>query len=160
MKLTSDEKDALKEYSGSAYGPINEALRFTEDIDDHSDALIKHLDSAIGKGVTDQNLTVYRGVDESYARTLERRNLRPDDSINEAGFLSTSTRKDVARRFLGWEGGGMLLKIHVPAGSNALDMRPYSKSPDEHEILLPRGAELRVIGYDPDADALELEVVN
>ena len=53
----------------------------------------------------------------------------------------------------------MLLKIHVPAGSNALEMHPYSNHIEEHEMLLPRDAELRVIGYDANSDALELEVV-
>lgn len=159
MTLTSSERTALKEYSGSAYSAINDGLRYAEDLNLSLKTLIQNLDSAIARSITDRKLTVYRGVDQSYARTLEARNLRPGDSVNDAGFLSTSTRKAVAKRFLGWEGGGMLLKIHVPAGSNALDMRPYSKSADEHEILLPRGAELRVTGYDADADALELEVV-
>jgi hypothetical protein len=85
--------------------------------------------------------------------------LEVDDSLIDAGFLSTSTREDVAKRFLGWEGGGMLLKINVPAGRNVLDMHPYSVNRDEHEFLLPRDAELRVIGYDANVDALELEVV-
>ena len=85
--------------------------------------------------------------------------LQTADTFSEPGFMSTSTHLDVARGFLGSTGGGMILKIHVPAGRNALDMQPYSQFADEHEFLLPRGVKLRTIGYDANADALELEVV-
>lgn len=158
MALTAEEAAAARAYSGAAYSKINNALRFGEDMDDEIRATIRHLNSAIRKSRTDRKLVVYRGVDEEYAGVLERRKLRAGEPVTDAAFLSTSTREDVARQFLGWEGGGMVLKIHVPPGSNALEMHPYSQHPEEHEILLPRDAILRVIGYDANADMLELEV--
>jgi hypothetical protein len=159
MSLTREEKAAVKDYSGAAYFEINEALRSGVDMDEGLRKAVDRLDSAIAKSPTARNLVLYRGVGEDYARALEKKDLQVGDMIAEAGFLSTSTREDVARRFLGWAGGGMLLKIHVPIGSSALDMHPYSKFADEHEFLLPRDAKLRAIGYDANADALELEVV-
>ena len=159
MSLSRAEKEAARRYSGSAYSKINLALRFEEPADRETLATIKHLDAALAKSSTSRKLIIYRGVDADYAAVLERRGLRIGDSIIDAGFLSASTREDVARQFLGWEGGGMLLKIHLPAGSNALEMQPYSEHPEEHEILLARDVELRVIGYDANSDELELEVV-
>jgi len=159
MLLTREEQAALGAYSGNAYDAINTALRSGEGMDDKIAATIDLLDSAIAKSTTPTNLVVYRGVGENYARVLKQRELREGDSIVERGFLSTSISVDVARGFLGRRGGGLLLKIRVPAGSNALDMLPYSRHPEEQEILLPRGAELRAVGYDASSDALEFEVV-
>jgi hypothetical protein len=159
MTLTAAEIDALAAYSGAAYQRINRALRSGEDMDGDLRATVRLLDSAIAKHPVARRFTVYRGVGENYASELERLDLEEGDTIIEAAFLSTSTHLDVARQFLGSMGGGMILKIHVPAGGNALDMHPYSNFPEEHEFLLPRGVKLRAIGYDANADALEFEVV-
>jgi hypothetical protein len=159
MKLTRGEIAAVADYSGAAYHQINEALRSGDDMNEDLSRTVELLDSAIAKSPASRSIIVYRGVGEDYANALEKQNLQTGDTIFEAAFLSTSSHEDVARRFLGWSGGGMLLKIHVPSGSNALDMHPYSKFAGEHEFLLPRGVKLRAIGYDGNADALELEVV-
>jgi hypothetical protein len=159
MSLTEDEIAAVVAYSDAAYSEINGALRAGRDLNDDLSRTVERLDSAIAKSPTAKNLVVYRGVGEDYAGNLERLGLQAGDVIIEEAFLSTSTHEDIAKRFLGWTGGGMILKINIPAGSNALDMHPYSQFPEEHEFLLPRGANLRAIGYDANADALELEVV-
>lgn len=157
--LTAEEIAAAKAYADQLYARINEALRFGAKANSVVRAAIAHLDSAIGKSETKEDLVVYRGVDEQYAAELARRELRAEDRIVDAGFVSTSKHKAVAKRFLGWAGGGMLLKIRIPSGSKALQMRPYSECHDEDEILLSRDAEMRVIGYDSSEDVLEVEVL-
>lgn len=157
--LTAKEISAVESYTGPSYALINGCLRFEEPISDATRAAINGLDTAIAKSVTSRDIVVYRGVDETYARTLEARDLATGDFLQDAGFLSTSLDENVARRFLGSAGGGMLIKIKVRAGSKALDVSPYSKNPDEKEFLLSRDAELRVVGYDADSDVLELEVI-
>lgn len=157
--LTDDELAAAKAYAGQLYVRINETLRFGNQADSEVQQTIDCLDSAIGKSETKEDLVVYRGVDAEYAAQLAKRELRAGDRIVDAGFVSTSKHKSVAKRFLGFVGGGMLIKVRIPSGSKALLMNPYSECPDEDEILLSRDAEMRVIGYDEKEDALEVEVL-
>jgi hypothetical protein len=84
--------------------------------------------------------------------------LKIGDTIVDHGFLSTSRRREEAVRFMREGSSGMLLRIRLPQGCNALDLSPYSTNPDEQEILLPRETELLVLGYDADEDVLDLEV--
>lgn len=159
MSLTFEEKEAVAGYTSSLYSVINGALRYHEDVDDSVQVAIERLDSAIDKSSITEAITVYRGVGEDYAAELQRRAIEIGDILSDAGFLSTSKREKVARRFLGIMGGGLLFKIRIPKGRKGLSAGPYSKYSDEEEILLPRDAELRVIGYDAENDALELEVM-
>src|SRR2546423_4112585 len=121
MTLTRDEGGAVAAYSGTVYKRINGALRTGKGMDDDLRKTIDLLDSAIAKSPVARRFTVYRGIGEDYASKLEALDLQTGDTFSEPGFISTSTHLDIARRFLGLKGGGMILKIHVPAGSNALD---------------------------------------
>jgi hypothetical protein len=159
MDLTPEEKVSIAGYTGSLYGVINDFLRFGEDADESVIASIGQIDSAIAKSKVNEDLTLYRGVDERYAAELQRRAITIGDSLVDAGFLSTSKSESIARRFLGFEGGGLLFKIRIPEGRKALPVGPYSKYPNEEEFLLPRETELRIVGYDAENDVLELEVV-
>lgn len=157
MPLNSAEEDAVRAYTGTLSNKINGMLRSASSLGDLAKT-VNHLDAALAKSALSEELVVYRGVDEAFAHELESRGLREGVIITDSGFLSTSTRKDIAAGFLGQEGGGMLLKIRIRVGSKALRARPYSESPGEDEILLSRDAELCVVGYDVGTDVLELEL--
>lgn len=157
--LSAKHLRAIKRYTGPGHVEINGDLRGDSNGDPavHSD--IYWLDRALEAVAVPEVLEVYRGIDRVYAQELERRGLRSGDIIQDKGFLSTSRNRGVARRFLGYEEGGMLLRILIPKGSCALDLSLYSTNPDEQEILLPREANRRVLGYDAENDVLNVEVV-
>jgi len=133
-------------------------LRGDSSLNEWVDQDIHEIDRVLEHAILSEDVTVFRGVDARYARELEKLALQVDDVIEDAAYLSTSRAMACARRFMRHEPGGMLLKIRIPKGANALDMTPFSQNPEEEEILLPRGAMLRVTGYMAKEDMLELEV--
>ena len=158
MACSADQIAAIEAYTGTGYHPINVYLREDGFGDPIIEQQIQHLDQAIANNPAPAAVIVYRGVGEAFAVELAERGLTVGDIIQDKGFLSTSRRKEIAVAFMRDE-GGMLFAIRVPPGSKALDVAPFSAYSDEAEILLAREARLRVIGYSPVDDTLELEML-
>jgi hypothetical protein len=158
MTLTGPQRDAISRYIAGGYVRINGDCRGDSDGDPKIWREIYLLDEALAEAFLQEDQIVYRGVDKAYAAELERRLASAGDSLIDKAFLSTSRSKVVARGFIGYEEGGLLMKIRVPQGRRALYLAPYSSEPDEQEYLLPRDTVLKLIGYDEDEDVLELEV--
>jgi len=158
MSLSADDIGIIAAYSGDAYKAINDYLRQDNSGDPMIEEQIVRLDRAIASNPAPATVTVYRGIGETFAADLESRGLAVGDIIQDKGFLSTSRHRDIAAAFMR-SSAGMLLAIHVPVGGKALDIAALSAYPGEAEIMLARGARLRVAGYDPVADILELELL-
>ncbi len=125
--LSKSELEAIRHYTDGGYVAVNGELRGDASGDEIVLAQIFQLDAAIEQSVTDKPLTVYRGVDRAYARELEKRGVKAGDIIRDEGFLSTSTLAKVARGFMRYGPGGLMFKIRIPEGSNALDLSPFDE---------------------------------
>lgn len=157
--LTEDQLRAVKRYSSAEFSKINGALRKGLRLSRDIRATVDALDDAISNSTCDSEVIVYRGVGQRYAEALIASNPDVGDIIEDAGYLSTSAKRDVAGEFAKYEPPGMMMRIKLPKGCNALYLAPYSVYPAEEEWLLPRNAELRILGYDDDTRTLELELV-
>jgi hypothetical protein len=160
MALSEAQLEAISRYVGGGYVEINADCRGDSQGDEQVFSDIYHLDAALETAFTGEDQLLYRGVDRTYAEELERQGLEAGDTLVERAFLSTSRSKTVARRFLGYEPGGLLFRIRVAKGMRALNLTPYAVGSDEEEYLLPRETRMKVLGYDGDDDVLDLEVVD
>ncbi len=159
MEFTEKQEKALRRYSGQGYADINETLRegFLENSTLREE--IAAIDSAIDEARCDTILIVFRGIGQEYADALKQRRLRKGDVIEDAAYLSTSTKQEIAKRFQAFEPPGLILRITIPKGAPALSLKPLSDYPDEDEWLLPRNTRLRVTGYDRVNRTLEVETM-
>lgn len=158
MSLTAVQCAAIVRYVNGGHIRINGDCRGDSDGDPEVLRDIHLLDEALAASPLEDEQVVYRGVSKHYADEVERRMAYAGDTLADKGFVSTSLSKLVALRFIGYEAGGLLMKIRIPKGSRALLLAPYSPLPDEEEYLLPRDTVLKLISYDKDEDVLELEV--
>lgn len=138
-KLTSTEKSSISSYSGDDFLRINAELRSGNS----SDPTVSRIDGAMEKSSIDAT-TLYRGMTKEAAKQLfPNGEINKGDVISDPAFMSTSKNKDAASM---WGIGGVLLKIDAPNGSKGLDMKGLSRNDSEDEVLLPRGANLKVTG--------------
>lgn len=159
VKLSSEELKAVKVYSGDRHREINTCLRGEEPCAAATLALVKAIDAAISKARLPHERILFRGVGVAAASRIRASGLAVGSSLIDDAFMSTSTSPSTAGMFAHFPPGGLMLKIHAPSGMRALDVGPYSLYPDEGEFLLPRGTELRILGYDPAKSELECEVI-
>lgn len=142
--LTSKEYDAAKAYTGNSYVNMNHLSR-SGTLDQHPAmaAKVKALDSAIAKSTLEKDLTLYRGIPASAAKSMFPGGVvQTGQVVSDKGFSSTSLRQEVAHNF----SKGVVLHINAPKGSKALDVRHLSQHSGEDEVVLPRDAKLRVVG--------------
>jgi hypothetical protein len=154
--LTPAEIAELKSYQGFGFERVNRILRKL----DHPSALseyavraadlaIEKLDSAIAKGSTPRDLTVYRGVVDA-EKTFGvgvLPGLTPGDLYTDLGYLSTSLSREAAIRKAGTSPNAMLIAIDVDAGHPAAWLACVGKKVlrDEMELLLPRRTRLSFV---------------
>ena len=115
-----------------------------------ADKIRAHLDDAIDKSRLSDNARLYRGFSMDRA---DVENIQPGDKVTlSPGYVSTSTSKDIARRFADDDLGGdtsVLAELRVPRGHPALHI-PTAEVPaaelggGQNEILLPRNTQFHV----------------
>lgn len=145
--LTPSQRDAALSYSSHYYTNINGWLRdgMSEHRGSEMKDLVSHLDSAIDKSRTDKDMTVYRSGGRLGGTAYKHyAGLAPGDMFSDKAYLSTTAKSNAADQFP----FGVKIEIAVPKGSRAAAIP--SEKPHEAEVLLPRGAKLRVdkIEYD------------
>lgn len=158
MTPTADEITAIKYYTGLGYLRINGQLRGEFQTDRRLDDAIKSLDSVLNKSTMNADTVVFRGFPKWYSDFLRQGGIAVGSVLYDDAFLSTSMSMEVSKSFAEWP-DGLMVKITVRKGSQAMDLSPYSTKPDEKEILLPRGTGLRIVGYDAHTQVLEAEVI-
>ena len=133
--LTPQEKSAIKDYTGSGYGPINSILRNSKSVADitwaKQAALIK---KALKKGVVKQDVWIGRQTDNDTWKT----EAVAGKVIQDNGVMSSSTTQGV------WS-GNVQLNVLIRAGSNALHVKSISSHPSEDEVLMPPGSMFHVL---------------
>lgn len=140
---------AANAYTGSQFDQINDSLRDGgAGLTPYSAESVAGLDSAMSVSTTNTDMTVNRltGISALPAGTM------PDQLVGatlvEPGYMSTtmSASQFAPEEDAGLHGptGKMYLSLDVPAGTHAMDMRPYTMFPDEQEVLLPRGTSFTI----------------
>jgi len=151
-KLTSDEQDAIEEYTSGAfnskiggYGNINSFLRegkFQHGKPDEKDIEIakkvtKDLTSAIDKSPLSEDITLYRGVRSGFEH------LQKGSVVTDSAFLSTSSSKKIANKFtekLNKSDDPVLFVIQMKKGDPAV----LPKDRFEKEFILHKESKLNV----------------
>ncbi|MCK5614885.1 hypothetical protein KAR91_74170, partial [Candidatus Pacearchaeota archaeon] len=137
QKLTANEKSYLNWYSGDGFKELNEYLR--KDAPKKNPTLEKYADglnSAINKDSLDKDTTLYRGINVKKI-TEAMQNVKSGNKIEISSFQSTTDNPGSASSYSGL--AGIVLKINVSKGTNAVDMNKAgaSRNPTEKEFLLP-----------------------
>ena len=154
-RLTREQRDAVKEYSGSASGQINDYIR-RENLGGGSlmDAtytrMTRMLDSALATQPTPEAIVAYRGVE--YPAPILRAmgvdsiaDVRVGMRFPDPGFTSTSLDPIIAEKF----GEAARFKVVVPQGSDAAYIGANSSNDHEREFLLGRSLDLfEVVGFE------------
>ena len=181
-KFDPDIDQAIYEYSGREYRPINKGLRDGFDSFDPEDVeylqeRIANLDKAFEVSVLTENQTLYRATSSRVfgTRPIEELQALVGQTIEDKGFVSTSISDkylkggfDTALLDAEQRARQVAFIIDAPKGTKALDLTALdvSANPQEAEILLKRGTkfkvkkiELRDIGMGRTKRFVELEVL-
>lgn len=146
-KLQPEEKAACTNYSVFAEA-VNGALRAgqppTSPIEKHA---LSVLDSAIRKSAAPTDMVVFRGIHSAQDPLTH---LKPGVVIQDKGYVSTTSSRDIASEFAHQEHTGKLdpsstrviVRIKVPRGHAAAPIPSTYKF--EHEYVLPRGTKFKI----------------
>lgn len=150
MSVSKDEADTLVRYAVSS-SAWNNHLRGKGIHAKDPGANKARLDAMLARAPKlESDLTVYR--------MAPQQNIRVNRSgfISDKAFMSTTSSREVAvSTFFDYNqrAKNVLLKITVPAGTrvlrlNSRRMGEYAGTEDEHEVILPRGSKLKMMGVD------------
>lgn len=154
-ELTDEERRNVYAYSNTYSETVNAWLRLERDWKSNTSLkdTIESIDSAVEKGVIDEDTTVYRGVSLESLGISQKSDMESLDgkTVFDRGFQSTSKREDVANSFVrrmkfsdGIE--GTVIEIHLPKGEGyARDISDCSANGKyEDEVLLKRGIRMKL----------------
>lgn len=149
MKLSCDEKKALRDYKNAGHGPnnspcfalnkkLNNSIKVCE-LPTDLRKVCENLDSSFQNHERlDKEKTVYRGV--GFRCNIP---YSAGESFRNLSFWSCSYKKNVAERFIKVENPlpkfGALIELNLPAGFPIIDIDTVFDTQDgEAEVLLPR----------------------
>ena len=168
--LTPTERSTIKHYTGTGNAAMNQALRpyprkpgaFISEEDHLADqksnlekeALrINRVTAAIEKAPPiGMNVMSFRGVKSQSRGAAALRDafaagkLKAGAIVDDPGFVSVSTKQDVAQNFTGYGENGVLMKLKTPANTKGVFVGAYglSKHAHEAEIILQRNTKFIV----------------
>ena len=98
-RLTTEQEDSIKMYSGTTYGTINKQSRFIERETDGIEEISRNIDEALSQAHLPCDMLVYRGLSEDAVLDMARHaggTLQSGSVINEMAFLSASMTPDTS----------------------------------------------------------------
>ena len=156
--ITTQEAIAVREYTGSAYNIINQALRDGPDTPSWRAAekwgrlaQVKELSNVIEKaGKLKKPITVWRGMRTTSAmassdQIIEQFRANVGGTVTLNGFQSTSTNPGVTSNFSGGNDNPVVFEIRTNKGLHATNL---SGLPNEKEFLLGHGWKYRIVGVE------------
>jgi hypothetical protein len=164
-------KTALKYYTSNAgYSAMNGHLRKNKGKKGDTGAAksVADADKAFEASPLTEPITTLRGVRGNAEVFGALWTSRRDQNWTGAEFLdhgysSSSVQMGTARAFAGAPGpNAVVMRLHMPAGTRAINLGQGSQYPGEAEILLNRGARFRIVadnGYQNGARHLDVEVI-
>lgn len=169
---TKPEIGAVGSYTDSGYSHMNGSLRDTKswqyDAKNMSQGertkiknRITRLDSALSKTKLKEDVILYRGIKPDHAGKYLLGAFNGGKIDVDKGFMSASMSSGEAR---GWASGGVVLKINVRKGRNAISVLdgPKINYAEEREVILPRNTKLRYVKTSElqGTKVLEVEVID
>ena len=161
VKISNEERKALRTYSSSGFQDINRTLRHEAGTSSASKtwspmsskeviaARIAYIDavmarSVIGKAELHGKMAIgpvlYRSAKLSQFGISSFADLKVGMEMQNHAYISTSKKRSAAEGF----GHGMMLHIRTGPKSHGIDLKGISVHPLEHEVLLPRKSKFRV----------------
>lgn len=139
--------EALKYYSGSAYGAINSYLRFDwhKGISDYLKNIIDNIDVSFSNvPILDENIIVFRYI-SSKELISHYSSLREGDTIKDKAYISTSLVIDGALNYRGEINCNfVLLVIKLPKGENVIFIDAAVDEYIEYEMLINKNRILKL----------------
>lgn len=152
----------ITKYTDSSYG-LNSYLHATRNGHDTSTQTMNRdwanrLTDTLSKQSTKEPYDVYTGINHSPAKYFTSQKELGPVQVHLPAFTSTSTKRRTASLFSrrsqdpndskhGVKSEAdvkHIIKIHMPTGTQAASVMPYSFSAHEHEVLLNRGHNIEV----------------
>lgn len=139
-----DHKKSVRSYTGEDYKDINDTLvnpetKYTylkpQTIKKH----VSNIDKAIASNKAKGHMTVYRGIGPELFKKMRLHDPKTTHFASPA-YMSTSLSPDTATNF-----GSHLLITRVPKGHPALYAEPHTVHKGEREVIIPRGAQHKVV---------------
>jgi hypothetical protein len=143
ITLEGGEKLAISNYTTSGYRQINKSLY--DPMPSMTESWVKtdiaHLDAAIEKSVLPADVDVFRGMSLPGDQVDS---LIEGSELSNMAFTSVSTNEDVSEGFttgmFNPKSKAVMIRMTLPQGSKG-----YPMGGNEGEIILPRGAKMRVV---------------
>ena len=163
-KFAAKVKDVVEDYQGGHYRWINEVLKGqrklkTKREQKEADEFANTLSTAIQSSKATAPMKLYRGVKDGDVLL----DMVPGDTSEAKGFLSTSTNKSIASRFVKSADGrqGVTMEIHAAAGKPMLSVEAATgiNLNDENEVLLDHASKYRVIAVDKKTRTIQVELL-
>lgn len=166
---TEEEIEALRLWTGSAYGNINRFERYGVHVDEISRNAAVNIENILSRMSTPEDLIVKRGTGTKHIFDNMPKGWKEDPSLlvgrtfTDKGFTATSP----------FEGGGFggsgldnaKLFVKVPKGTHGAYIGSIAHNEDEFELLLQKGYSYRIIkaeyrpnSYFPDEKDLKVWV--
>lgn len=151
-ELSSKEKEALKDYTGAMYKKINAYLskNYDELLDDYASIpevaeTAKTIHNCLDKCSLPMNCTVYRGTSLSrlLGEDIEKHSITELNNnycgryLLSHGFASCSSSFNVAKKFSEYNKDGVIIKLDITIGANAIAIGKRSiQTVSEDEVLV------------------------
>ena len=143
--LNLETRNAITDYSDTAFRDLNERLRSGIILTTYQRKLIDLIDDAFeGVPPTQQPITIYRGIQGPFL-------------LDAVSYVSTSHDPDIAKSFTGKH--CCRLKILIPPGSHVLPIEKISNMPNEKEILLPREGQFVITNTRSEDDIQSYDLI-
>ncbi len=138
---TTEQRDALRTYTGGSYTTINKCARGTAPCDEHTKKLLDNINAGMKPSTKD--IMVFRKTNPKSFGLESAADVEAlvGKIINDDGVISTSIRSDM------WS-GALDLEIEAPKGSMMAWVQPISLHPSEDEIVVAPGTHYEVISIE------------
>lgn len=132
--LSKDEKAAVDDYTYGNFEAMNRGLRQGRTSDK-----VHALDKVFERASLPHDIVTHRGAGSELVKKIyeQYKDGKRDIAFGDKGFVSTSAHKTVAESFSRFD----QMEIRIPKGSKAIPVLGGG----EHEVILPRNSQFKVI---------------
>ena len=110
--------------------------------DDYNSDELNYYIEAIRKYTTKNDIVVYRGVKEFVMQSTIKEAINKNCDLYDVAFMSTSLFKSEERIY------PYYLRIYIPKGTCAYYVGDASDEGDNYEVLVQKGARLKIVSKD------------
>ncbi|MFD1126048.1 ADP-ribosyltransferase [Lentilactobacillus raoultii] len=155
--LTSDQKRAIRYYTGDGYDAINNTLRGLEKKQATKiNAKIQNINSGLRKFKLTKPMTVFRGTSTAgLKKSLDTHAIQVGGQYLDPAYSSTTLTRSVAVEF----SKHVILKINVPIGYHGAYIDPISKNKGEKEYLLNAGTPMIITKLQKGYTTISIKVM-